>query len=180
MRTLLHFPIFNKFKNSLNDKIEPKNTSETSNRKTLYLRDHYVSYPSNWKPLHNVLVQDEEAEYAGIIAVEKNYISESPIFIFGSDIKFTNDYPEDYNRRLLDACEKVFPAMKEIRSHETLENLYQKINHSDLQEVEEFRKIKYRIPEIIIYPVLEMGDPAYGEFNCEQDVPYEVVLRRKH
>ena len=148
------------------------------NTKTLNLRNGYVKYPARWITLHNLLVPDNKAEYAGMIRVEKLHKQKCPVFIFASDIKLSNDYPEEYVNKIYKACEEAWPEFTEIRKMETLASRYSRIDITNYEEVGRFRKEISRIPEIIIYPVPEPGDPAYGTIQTRSDAPYGVVLRR--
>lgn len=145
---------------------------------TLLLKKCYIEHPADWITLHNLLIPDSEAEYAGMLGVTNLNRTNSPIFIFGSDIKLTNDYPEEYCKKLYEACEKIWPEFGKIRNLETIPQLYKKINIQDHAEVRRFRDVKNRTSEIIIFPVLEIGDPAYGEIKMEEDAPYGVVIKR--
>ncbi len=155
-----------------------RKTEEIEITETLMLKNSYITYPWNWIALHDILVPDSEAEYAGMLGVANLGRSDSPVFIFGSDVKLTNDYPEEYCNKLYDACENAWPEFKDIRIRETIPSLYGKINGKDHAEVRQFREVKNRTPEIIIYPVPELGDQAYGTIQTEEDAPYGVVLKR--
>ena len=146
--------------------------------KTLNLRNGYVKYPASWITLHDLLVPDNKAEYAGMLRVEKLYKQKCPVFIFGSDIKLSNYYPEEYVNKIYKACEEAWPEFAEIRKLETLTSRYSRIDTTNYEEVGRFRNEISRIPEIIIYPVPEPGDPAYGTIQTRSDAPYGVVLRR--
>ena len=153
-------------------------TDKTDITQILLLNKCYVEHPMDMEELHDVLVPDAMANYAGMISIEKTGITDSPVFVFGSDIKLTNDYPAKYKRKLIEACEAEWPPFRKYVKRESLERIYNRIATVSPAGMEIFRRAMGRIPEIMIYPVPEPGDPVYGSFQDVEKAPYGVVLRR--
>ena len=152
----------------LENKLGLTNFSELAESvfRKIKLKDGYVKVPQYW-----IILGDPqkamESRYAGVVEVKNGHRFDAPHFVFFSNIKYAEDYPDEMKNEILEQCVKEVPRFQEII--ERCE--YLKKYASNRQDDEGYMKG----PEIGFFNIFEENDPSLRE---DYIPPYACMIVR--
>lgn len=141
--------------------------------KKTYLSNGYVTYPKDWIVLDGIFGAADNCMYAGVVESRNSIKYGIPHFIFFSNKKYQNEYTDEMEQAIYNACAKVYPRFKELF------NMQQECPSRSSESYEQDLLAWNEAPHFALFHIVEKDDPLYWSSNPDYNPPAGAMIIRE-